>query len=185
MHAWAEEEPGGNNAIRPDNTTIGIDVDAYANKTGAQTHAEGQKRWGKLPYSPRSTSRDDGIPGLRLYHVPAGVELVDRIEFPELGIGDIEIIQHHHRYVMCWPSIHPFGRQYQWLGIDGAPLDEPPTPDDIPELPSAWLAALTKPEHNNAEFNGDGRGPYDVRQALTESQPSRRVAALLGKAMLD
>jgi hypothetical protein len=180
-HAWAEEEPDGNNAIRVDERTIGIDTDAYDNETGAATLAEAEKRWGKLPYSPRSTSRDDGISGIRLYRIPPGVELLDRIEFPELGIGDIEIIQHHHRYVMCWPSIHPSGRQYQWLGIDGGPLDEPPAPDDIPDLPAAWLDGLRKPEHNHADL---GDGPYDVRQALTEGEMSRRVARKLGESVL-
>jgi hypothetical protein len=133
MHTWAQEEPGGNIAIRLPADVIGVDVDCYDGKTGAQTLAEAEKRWGKLPYSPRSTSRDDGISGIRLYRIPAGVELVDRLKFPELGIGDIEIVQRHHRYVVCWPSIHDeTGRVYQWLGIDDGTLDEPPHRDDIP-----------------------------------------------------
>jgi len=181
MHAWAEEEPDGNLAIRLPVDVVGIDVDAYDGKTGAQTLAEAEKRWGKLPYSPRSTSRDDGASGIRLYRIPPGVELVGVIDFPELGIGDIEICQRHHRYVMGWPSIHPSGRKYQWLGIDNGPLDEPPAPDDIPELPVAWLEGLRK-QHNGAEFGGDGS--YDVRQVLTEGQMSRRVAWKLGEATL-
>ena len=154
MHAWAEEEPGGNLAIRLPVDVIGIDVDAYGSKTGAQTLAEGEKRWGKLPYSPRSTSRDDGISGIRLYRVPPGIELVGVIEFPELGVGDIEICQRHHRYVMGWPSIHPSGRRYQWLGIDDGPLDEPPTPGDIPDLPAGVAGRARKPEHNDADLGG-------------------------------
>ncbi len=181
MHAWAEEEPGGNLAIRLPVEVIGIDVDAYGGKTGAQTLAEAEKRWGKLPYSPRSTSRDDGISGIRLYRIPPGVELVGVIEFPELGIGDIEICQRHHRYVMGWPSIHPSGRRYQWLGIDDGPLGEPPAPDDIPDLPAGWVEALTKPVHNHADLGGNGA--YDVRRALTEGEMSRRVAWKLGEAV--
>src|ERR1700754_433179 len=56
MYAWAEEEPGGNTAIRLPDGVIGIDVDNYGNKTGAATIAEAQKRGGRLPYSPTSTS---------------------------------------------------------------------------------------------------------------------------------
>src|SRR5262249_51610384 len=96
----AEDEPHGNLAIRLPADVIGIDVDACDGKTGAPTIAEAEKRWGELPYSPRSTSRNgDYRSGIRLYRIPPGLELVDRIEFPELGIGDIEIIQHHHGYV--------------------------------------------------------------------------------------
>ena len=122
MHAWAEEEPNGNNAIRLPAVMIGIDVDAYDGKTGAETLVEAERRWGRLPYSPRSSSRDDGISGIRLYRIPAGLELEDKLGFPELGLGGVEIVQRHHRYVVCWPSIHPEGRQYRWLGIDGGRL---------------------------------------------------------------
>jgi hypothetical protein len=182
MHAWAQEEPDGNTAIRLAVGYIGIDTDAYDGKTGAQTLAEAEKRWGPLPYSPRSTSRDDGVSGIRLYRVPTGYEAVTVLGFPELGIGDIEICQHHHRYVMCWPSIHPSGRRYRWLGVDDGPLVEPPTPADIPDLPARWLDGLRKSGHNDADIGG--QGCYDVRQALTRGQMSRRVAAKLGEAIL-
>jgi hypothetical protein len=182
MTAWATEEPDGNLAIRLPDDVIGVDVDGYGDKTGAATLAEAEKRWGRLPYSPRSTSRNgDHYSGIRLYRVPAGSELMDRIEFPELGIGDVEIIQHHHRYVMCWPSWHPGGTVYRWLGIDDTALDLPPHyPDDLPELPARWLAALTKPV-GVPDLSGE---PYDVRAALTDGQPSRRVAAKLADAIL-
>jgi hypothetical protein len=135
-HAWAEEEPDGNIAIRLPDGVIGIDVDAYNGKTGGQTLAEAEKRWGKLPPTYRSTSRDDGISGIRLYRIPTGIELADRITFPDLGLGGIEIIQRHHRFVVCWPSIHPEGRQYKWIAeIDGSIMDQPPALDDLPYLP--------------------------------------------------
>jgi len=108
MYTWAEEEPGGNVAIRVPGTVVGIDADHYDGKTGAATIAEGEKRWGRLPYSPKSTSRDDGS-GIRLYRVPPGTRLVEKLKFPELGLGGVDIIQRHHRYVMCWPSVHPEG----------------------------------------------------------------------------
>jgi hypothetical protein len=135
MHDWGEQEPDGNIAIRLAAGVIGIDVDAYNDKTGAATLAEAEKRWGKLPPTYRSTSRDDGISGIRLYRVPDGVLLADRIAFPDLEIGDIEIIQHHHRYVVCWPSIHPSGATYRWIDeIDGSVMDYPPALVDLPHL---------------------------------------------------
>ena len=182
---FVKSKPGYNVGLRQPDDIIGIDVDAYDGETGAQTLAEAEKRWGRLPDSPRSTSRDDGISGIRCYRIPPGVKLVTILEFPELGIGDIEIIQRHHRYVQCWPSRHvKTGRTYQWLGIDNAPLHDPPAPGDIPDLPAAWLEALREPEHNNGAQLGD-YGAYKVRQALTEGEPTRRVAWRLGEAILD
>lgn len=140
---WAQERPGGNLALRLPGDVIGIDVDAYGKKTGAATLAEGESRWGALPPSYRSSSRTDGVSGIKLFKVPPGTVLRDGIGFPELGIGDIDIVQRHHRYVLCWPSLHPEHRQYQWIReADGAVLDTPPGPADLPDLPQEWLEAL-------------------------------------------
>ena len=104
---------------------------------------EGESRWGALPPSYRSSSRTDGVSGIKLFKVPPGTVLRDGIGFPELGIGDIDIVQRHHRYVLCWPSLHPEHRQYQWIReADGAVLDTPPGPADLPDLPQEWLEAL-------------------------------------------
>ena len=86
---------------------IGIDTDHYGAKRGGDTLAEGENCWGLLPPTYTSTSRDDGISKIRLYRIPKGVKLAGVITFPELGLGDVEIIQPHHRYLVCWPSIHP------------------------------------------------------------------------------
>jgi AAA domain/Bifunctional DNA primase/polymerase, N-terminal len=185
MHAWAEAEPDGNLAIRLPDGIIGIDVDNYDGKRGGETIAEAEKCWGRRPYSPRSSSRDDdAISGIRLYRVPPGTELETIISFPELGLGGIEIIQRHHRFVVCWPSIHPEGRLYRWHGIDEQPIGEPPHPDDIPELPAGWLEALRKPEKVNGAELGSGE-LYNVKDALTEGEPSPRVAQRLGVALAE
>jgi AAA domain/Bifunctional DNA primase/polymerase, N-terminal len=183
--AWAQEEPDGNIAIRLPDGIIGIDIDNYGGKRGGETIAEAEKRWGRRPFSPRSSSRgDDPISGIRLYRIPPGVELDTIISFPELGLGGIEIIQRHHRFVVCWPSIHPEGRVYHWHGIDGGVLDEPPHPDDVPELPDKWLEGLRKTQKTNGtEFSPDDL--YNVKDALTEGDPSPRVSQRLGVAMAD
>jgi hypothetical protein len=183
MTSWAEEEPDGNLAIRLADGVIGIDTDNYGGKNGGDTIAEAEKRWGRLPYSARSTSRaDDPISGIRLYRIPPGIKLVEKLKFPELALGGVDIIQHHHRYAMCWPSIHNnTGCQYQWHGIDGGVLDKPPTVADIPDLPQKWLEALTEPTHNGTEFDPDAA--YDVPEAITDGEPSPRVPFKLAAAM--
>jgi Bifunctional DNA primase/polymerase, N-terminal len=134
-HAWAQHQPDNNLCLRLTDDMIGIDVDCWGGKPGGQTIADRENRWGKLPYSPRSTSRQedgDTVSGIRLYRIPAGTKLVGKLP-------GVDIIQRHHRVVVCWPSIQPEGRQYKWYGIDGCALTEPPHIDDIPDLPAAWL----------------------------------------------
>ena len=41
---------------------------------------------------------------------------------------------------MVAPSLHPEGRQYRWWDPDGAAVDRPPEPADLPALPEAWFA---------------------------------------------
>jgi hypothetical protein len=144
---WAK----ANIVLRMLPTTVGFDVDAYAGKTGGATLIEAQRRWGPLPPGPWSSSRDDGVSGIRFYRVPDGTVLRTVISFPELGIGHIEIIQRHHRYAMVWPSVHPSGAVYTWRSADGDTLLDPPSPDDLPLLPDAWLTALAG--------NRNGRSP--------------------------
>lgn len=117
VNQWAQTEAyrDGGLCLRLPDGIIGIDVDAYNDKTGAATLEEAQKRWGELPPTVRSTSREDGVSGIRLYRVPPGTELAGGIQFRDMGIGDIDIVQHHHRYVNCWPTIHPEGRPYRWI----------------------------------------------------------------------
>jgi hypothetical protein len=179
-HAWAEEEPGGNVAIRLPAGVMGFDVDNHSDKPGGQTMEDRAGRWGALPYSPRSTSRQedgDTVSGIWLYRIPPGIELVD-------NLPGVDIIQRHHRCVVCWPSIHPEGRQYRWYGIDGGELAAPPALGDIPELPAAWLEGLRKSvAHSDTGIGAEA--PYNVSAAITEGEMSRRVAFKLSQAMSE
>ncbi|MFI0144379.1 phage/plasmid primase, P4 family [Streptomyces globisporus] len=124
-----------NLAIRLDRGLIGIDVDAYDAKRGARTLAELESRLGPLPAAPLSTSRTDGVSGIRLYRAPA-----DAV-FRGVAGDDIEIVQHHHRFVMAYPSVHPrTGQMYRWDGCEGTV----PRPEEIPDLPAAWVKHLRK-----------------------------------------
>ena len=182
MHAWAEEEPNGNIALRLADGFIGIDKDCWNGKTGQQTIAEAERLWGALPDSPASTSRSDGS-GIRIYRVPPGCKFISELKFPDLNLGGVEILQRHHRYVMAWPSIHPNGNTYEWYDTDGNTTN-PPHTDDIPDLPAKWVEALREADKPSSPRLG-ADGPYNVQQALTEGQPSPRVAAKLGEAIVD
>jgi hypothetical protein len=51
----------------------------------------------------------------------------------------IEIIQHRHRYAVVWPSVHPEGRPYVWVGRLGIP-----GPRHLPMLPERWVDGLSE-----------------------------------------
>jgi hypothetical protein len=115
MLAWSEDQPDGNVCIRLPRGVIGIDVDDYEDKNGGDTLAEAENRWGKLPPSYRSTSRDDGVSGIRLYLIPEGVELAEGIEFRELPrqlVYRVTSYEHEHTD-QRWMSINASAR---WRG---------------------------------------------------------------------
>lgn len=188
---WASRYPyDANLCLRLHEETVGIDVDAYGIKTGAQALDEAEKRWGTLPPTVMSSSRDDGVSGIRLFRVPAGTVLRDRIKFDELRIGDIEILQRHHRYLICWPSVHPTTKaRYVWRDADGAVLDQVPAREELPELPETWLAALkvdaVTTETRSAAGPGRDAPSYDVTDAITGGRPSATVAQRLGVALYE
>jgi hypothetical protein len=182
--AWADLYPHGNLCLRLPDNIIGIDVDAYGAKTGADTFLEAQQRWGILPPTVRSTSRSgtESISGIRLYRTPPGLSFIENIEFSDRGIGDIEIIQHKHRYVLAWPSIHPENRMYQWLDPDGNPTTIP-HPEQLPQLPQTWLQHLTQPD-DSANVSIDSQ-KFHTPNALTAGDPSALVAARLRQAIKE
>lgn len=176
---WAGLYPDGNVGLRLPDGVIGIDVDAYGGKTGGQTFSEAVRRWGPLPDAPRSSSRpEDPVSGIQFFRVPAGTRLLTTLGFPELGFGGVEIIQRHHRYAVCWPSVHPEGRVYQWYGPDGTVVD-PPAVDGLPDLPPEWLAEMLEPEPRDILT----KDRADVGACLTEGVPSPRVVGRLRTAL--
>lgn len=177
---WSELYPDGNLCLRLPDGVIGVDVDAYGAKTGAAAFTEAVKRWGPLPDGPQSSSRgEDLVSGLRLFRVPPNTLLETVIVFPEMSIGDIEIIQRHHRYVVCWPSLHPEGRDYWWRNSAGQLLGIPGI-DDIPWLPQSWIDGL-KLTPKSLDVSAE----FDTRQALTAGEPSALVQARLAEAIKE
>jgi hypothetical protein len=172
------QEPGQFNlGLRLPPTVIGIDVDAYAGKVGAQTLKELTGLYGQLPRTWRCSSRLDGISGIYLYTIPDGIETLD-------GWQDIDVVQWHHRYVVAPPSVHPTGAIYTWYGLDGQPSGIPSLYDlKRVLLPDAWL------EHMQKEAGGVAKVALDRQQARTiidqmpTGDPCRHVQAAVGAAI--
>lgn len=139
---------------------IGIDIDQYDGKTGADDLKELEADLGPLPDTWSSTARGDGPSRIYFYRVPEDCgELAGSLS------KSIEVIQRHHRYAIIWPSVHSgTGNTYAWY--NGVKSDHPPTLDQFAELPAAWLEHLSKTQREHRE--GAGLGVEEFRQRYTE-----------------
>jgi putative DNA primase/helicase len=164
-------EPAGNVALRLPKGVIGIDVDDYGAKTGAESMRKAIELLGKLPVIGRLTSRynEDKISGIRLFRVPEDTVLA--AQFSSAGLGpDVEIIQFHHRYAVGPGSIHPdTGLPYEWIEADGSTIGEIPAVDDLPELPASWLEGLTPKRAERPQSDVD-HAAYDALDAATQNR---------------
>src|SRR3954454_19578885 len=102
-----QQRPGfGNLALRLPDGVIGLDVDAYGGKNGAETvlllecgfPGEPEGALGPRPPTWKSSSRaGDSESGIHLYRVPPGIRW-----FGEAG-EHVDIIQRSHRYMVVAP----------------------------------------------------------------------------------
>lgn len=145
IEAWIETVGEANIGLRLPFTVIGIDVDCYDGKPGAREFARLIEEFGPLPRAMRSTSRDDGISGIRFYRVPSDWRPVRRMP------DGIDLIWAGHRYAVVWPSRHPLGNVYRWLYEDGGRAPDPPYLEDVPDLPRPWLDGLGRSEPSRGE----------------------------------
>jgi hypothetical protein len=168
---WVRTRADGNVALRLPPGVIGIDVDDYAEKRGAATLDELIASHGPLPATVRSTSRDGGQSGIYMYRVPVG------LSWPREAGPDVDVVQSTHRYVVVFPSIHPEGRRYRWVGPDGGEV-EIPKPDDLPALPEAWVEALKREARRRADVD-------EWLLGLPEGEPSAEVSEALQAYAVD
>ncbi|KRD19800.1 hypothetical protein ASE48_22515 [Mycobacterium sp. Root265] len=150
-----------NIALRMPVGVAGIDVDQYGPKHGLTTVRSHEQLYGDLPPTWRTTARDyDTGSGIRFYRVPAdwvGVGVLN-------GGGDVEVIQRHHRCAVAPGGVHHTGATYQLYGPGGAPLpvEAMPRPDELPELPAAWCAALRDDKPKRSRRRGQAVTSADV-----------------------
>lgn len=182
IQTWVEEQPNGNLGLRLPNTVVGIDVDGYAGKRGGETLAHAELLWGKLPDTVRSTSRIDGVSGIRLFRVSAGTELETVVAFPDKGLAGIEVCQFFHRYVVAWPSFHEgTQRRYRWIDTHGNVSSDIPRPSELPELPAEWIEGLRRKSAGSATVSVDAAKNL---AALPGGIMTPNVASELARAQL-
>ncbi len=179
IDTWIEKRPGGNIALRMPRDVLGIDVDMYDGKPGRESLAAAEAKWGPLPPTWVSTSRNDGS-GIRFYRVPEG------LKWPNTVGPGIETVHRGHRYAVVAPSIHPkTGGTYTWLDPKGDPQPwEIPWPSRLPELPEAWVQGLTSGEMDDGP-TARAEAPASATAWLTAGEGTEVCAfvdAKLGEA---
>lgn len=170
---WIEHQGGDNLCLRVADGVLGIDVDAYRDKVGAETLAAFEEQYGQLPATVVSTSRDDGVSGIRLYRVAAGAR------WPSSMGRDVEVIHPGHRYAVWQGSRHPEGMTYllgdQRTGEGSVP---PPDLDALPCLTARQqqgLQALLSGQEKalGASYEGE---PYDGLSDAARASVDRYVS---------
>lgn len=173
---WADDGPA-NVGLRMGVEFVGVDVDHYDGKLGGDTLAGLVERYGALPPTYLSTSREDGISGIRIYRVPAGTVLPTKMP-------GIEFIQRHHRYLVAWPSMHPQGRMYRWIDErTGTVIDGVPNLADVPMLPAAWITGLGVESSRALKVDIDAVAAADILAGMPAGDPCDHMLRHAGKAM--
>jgi len=169
IQLWCDSMPDGNICLRLPDGVIGIDIDAYGDKHGDASLLALEAELGLLPATWTSTSRGLGKSGIRLFRVPPG-------RYSDQPAPSIEIIQHHHRYVVVMPSIHPEGRPYLWFDVDGVEQHRPPRLEELALLPEKWVEQLRERPRT--------AGDYQPRPHAVDEW-SAAVTRAFTKALLD
>jgi hypothetical protein len=166
-----------NLALHLPTDVVGIDVDAYDDKVGGDTLAELVDKYGPLPPTFLSTSRRDGISGIRVYRVPPGTVLPTKLP-------GIEFIQKHHRYIVAAPSVHPNGGVYRWIDErTGLDLSGVPRIDDVPMLPAAWVGGLEVESRHAIKADIDAAKAAVILGEMPGGDPCDHILRHAGKAL--
>ncbi|MBZ2195976.1 AAA family ATPase [Occultella gossypii] len=196
VEAWSRRYPRNGVCVRLQGV-VGLDVDAYGDKAGAETLAALEAEYGELPATVRVTSRADapdydGTSGIRLYRLPAALAALERKRVWLSGPGEgIETVRWGHRQANVWPTRHPrTGRIYGYLdertgAVVHGPLSDP---KELPELPEAWGRALLKPGASAGEPDAVSAVRTQVPpEWLSDGEPCPPVERALDEslAMLD
>jgi len=181
---WLDSASGGNVALRLPVDVVGIDVDHYKDgRAGGDILADLEERCGPLPHTWISTSRRDGVSGIRLFKVPPG------LHWPGKSGEGIDLITYRYRYVVAWPSVHPEGGTYRWINPEGRDVVGAvvPAPSDLPALPAAWIAALSggEPEQQIASADIDQPQAKEWLAAHGTGEPCADVERAAAKHAAD
>jgi P4 family phage/plasmid primase-like protien len=140
---------------------VGIDVDHYDEKRGGDQLAALVARLGPMSDQEAwtSSSRTDGVSGIRWHLAPLEDDDGKRISFGSKADSAIDVVWRGHKHAVVWPSLHPEGGRYWWFppGVtpDEAGRDQwntakgLPVLTEFPVLSPSWVAYLTSDRRND------------------------------------
>lgn len=173
---------------------VGLDVDAYDGRPGAEALAALEAEHGSLPPTVRVSSRVgapdyDGTSGIRLYRLPPALLALERKAVWRTGPGEgIETVRLAHRQANVWPTRHPkTGREYAYLDERTGEVVHGVLPPaaDLPLLLEAWAPALLKAGASADDPDAVSAERLQVPEGwLTEGEPCRAVSTALDAAVL-
>ena len=138
---WRTIYPQSNILLRLAKDVVGIDVDDYDDKHGAETMFRASQVHMQLPESPFSSARGPGYSGIRYFRLS---NLMDERQLKgDLGPDShVEVIRFSHRYAVVPPSWHQgTERTYEWYL---SAYNVMPDKDVLPVLPNDWYSHLTQ-----------------------------------------
>ena len=170
--AW-DRHPGANVAILTgESGIVVIDLDVKSHGNGYENLRAAERRLeAELPWTACALSGGVGG-GAHLYFRAPAVRLATRAPLQLCGVKLEAVDVRAHGGVIIAPgSVHPdTGRVYEWT--PGA------TPDDLPELPPAWVEALTA-KNERTERNEVARAKWIADSARSREQTSDVIVRLL------
>ncbi|WP_353113872.1 bifunctional DNA primase/polymerase [Microbacterium sp.] len=135
----AERHPRGNVGFRVPAWLIGFDIDGADHgegKSGPTSIDALSSRLGTLPGTLSSTRHGaESDTRIHFYEIPEGVRLSER------ALADVELIQHHHRFAVVWPSRLKDGTRYRWYSAERERI-RTPLRSDVAALPASWINFL-------------------------------------------
>jgi hypothetical protein len=206
VQAWADDpaHQKANTAARLPRQVVGLDVDCYDGKPGAETWYELAKEHGKPPPTWVVTARGSSFSGVRLFRLSPGFDQF----LLGGGLPGIEIIRFGHRYVTAPGSVHPdLGTTYVATNLDTGEVlvDSMPPAADLPVLSLSWCEAFSKAARSqskakarakaqgngssHAAANGSGATPAGAaagrHRAQTDGEMCKATLAAFAAAVAD
>jgi hypothetical protein len=181
--AWLDgAEAGYNIGLHLHPGVYVLDVDDHHDKPASVSLGELEAVAGQLPRTWSSTSRGASAQS-RHYFFRYSPEMLDgRVWKDHPGAG-LDSLHTGHRYAVVWPSVHPSGATYEWYDPEGELYEGVPAPEELAQLPAAWVEILSK---TGTPIDGSSASDEATQAALFRfrSGPAcRKVAAYTRKEL--
>jgi hypothetical protein len=197
--AWLDPSPDylvrarAGRGVRVDNVAIrhqltaAIDIDqGYGSKNGVRQLGEWAAKHDLPPLPPTWSSTARGAESESRQYVYG---IAEDARFKTKPCNSVELCCWHHRFTVCWPSVHPnTGGTYEWYlpsdaGVPptwGPVADRIPAPGELAMLPDAWFRAF-RGNVSNLDPRAITVEPHELLDTFRVGEPDLWVAKQIEK----